>query len=165
MSGLRQQDILTPIPVTIDGPNPLPVSGMVSATVVGEVEVKNDSGNPVPVSGPLTDTALRATPVQFQDDFDNFESSHRTLVASTDTTITFSQAVRMVKITNWDTSNRVLVKNGAIASDVDATAARIGKAPATDVPNVKTILITTASIHLRSAAGSEVTIEGYYGNA
>jgi len=43
--------------------NPLPVTGIVAATVSGSVEVSNDAGNPLPVSGPLTDTQLRATAV------------------------------------------------------------------------------------------------------
>lgn len=95
------------------------------------------------------------------DDFDDFEAQHVTLSASTDTTITASGAARMVRVLNWDTANRVLVKNGAISSDTDAAASRVGKAPAADVPGSRTIPFTTSTIHLRSASTSEVTVEFY----
>lgn len=94
-------------------------------------------------------------------DWTTFEAQHVTLVASTDTTITFSAAVRAVQVKNWDTSFRVLVKDGAIATDVDATASRVGKAPAADVNNSDWFPFATTTIHLRSANTSEVTIEGY----
>lgn len=91
-----------------------------------------------------------------------FESQHVTLVASTDTTLTFDPPVIAIRVRNWDTSNRVLVSQEAIASDVDATASRVGKAGATDIPTVTTYPVRTASIHLRSAGASEVTVEGYH---
>lgn len=106
------------------------------------------------------DGILETQPVK--DDFTDFYADHRTLVASTDTTITFSSQVRMVKIINWDTSNRILVKNGPITSDTDSTASRVGKAPASDIPNDSYFPFVTSSIHIRSAATSEITIEAYF---
>lgn len=94
--------------------------------------------------------------------YKDFQAQHVTLVASTDTTITFAHAVEAIRIRNWDTTNRVLVKNDAIANDTDATASRVGKAGATDIPTVTTFPVRTDTIHLRSAGASEVTVEGYW---
>lgn len=173
--------------LTVDGPltdtelraTPVPISdGGGSVTVDGTVT--NDSVGPTGVAVPTSATliggsdggTLRAIPlavrtdglraVDVADDFTSFEAQHVTLVASTDTTITFAQEVRMVRIVNWDTSNRVLVKDGAISSDADATATRVGKAPAADVPGTRTLPFKTTTIHLRSAAGSEVSVEGFF---
>lgn len=97
-----------------------------------------------------------------RDDYTGFESFHQTLVLGTDTTITFSSQVRMVRVTNWDSTARILVKNGAITSNTDATASRVGRAPTPDVPNSEVFPITTNSIHIRSALASEVTVEGFF---
>lgn len=91
-----------------------------------------------------------------------FRAQHLTLVASTDTTVTFPRLVEAIRVRNWDTSNQVLVSMEAIASDVDATASRVGKAGATDIPTVSTFPVRTDTIQLRSAGASEVTVEGYY---
>ena len=90
-----------------------------------------------------------------------FESQHVTLVASTDTTLSFDPPVVAVRVRNWDTTNRLLVSLTSIASDVDATASRVGKAPAADIANNSTFPVRTSSLHLRSAGASEVTVEGY----
>lgn len=100
-------------------------------------------------------------PVSVVDDFTDFQVQHVTLVPSTDTTITFTGQVRFVQVHNWDTGNRLLVKNAAIASDTDAAAARIGRAPAAEVPSKLNLPYRTTSVHLRSAAASEVTVIGY----
>lgn len=103
-----------------------------------------------------------ANPLVVADDYGSFEAQHVTLIASTDTTITFAQSVRLVRVSNWDTVNRVLVKDGAIASDGDTSAARVGKAPTADVPNSEVYPISTTTIHLRSVGSSEVTCEGFF---
>jgi hypothetical protein len=118
--------------------------------------------NPVPVSGPLTDAQLRNLPVEVNDTYASFESDHRTLVASADATITFASPVRMVRVSNWDAVNRLLVKAGAIASDTDAAASRVGAAPGADQPSILEFRIATSEIHIRSAGASEVTIEGFH---
>jgi hypothetical protein len=94
--------------------------------------------------------------------YKSFRPQHLTLVASTDTTITFPRTVEAVRVRNWDTANRVLVSMEAITSDVDATADRVGKAGATDIPTVSTFPVRTDTIHIRSAGASEVTVSGYY---
>lgn len=93
--------------------------------------------------------------------YKNFESNHLTLSASTDTTITFTQAVKFVRVTNWDVLNTILVKNGALTSNTDSTASRVGVAPAVNLSNNECFPITTTSIHIRSAAASVVTVEGF----
>jgi hypothetical protein len=137
--------------------------------ILGEVEVKNDLGAalPVAVTDGVDTAAVNArtdgvVALEVADDFTSFEASHQTLVASTDTTITFAQTVRAVQVTNWDTAARVLVKDGAIGSDIDAASARVGKAAAADVPSEVLFPIKTGSIHLRSAAASEVTVVGFF---
>lgn len=109
----------------------------------------------------MGDLAAQDANLEVRDDLDTFESDHRTLTASTDTTITFSAEVRMVRVVNWDTARRVLVKDAAIGTDTDSASARVGKAPAADVSNEKWFPIKTTTIHLRSAGASEVTVEGY----
>lgn len=99
--------------------------------------------------------------VEVADDFTDFQAQHLTLVASTDTTVTFAQPVRFVQVHNWDTANRVLVKNGAIATNTAADAARVGRAPAVEVPSKLTLPYLATSVHLRSAGASEVTVIGY----
>lgn len=91
-----------------------------------------------------------------------FEAQHLTLAASTDTTVTFDPPVTAIRVRNWDTTARLLVSLSAITSDTDATASRVGKAPGSDMPNVSTFPVRTATVHLRSSAASEVTVEGYY---
>lgn len=99
--------------------------------------------------------------INTKQDYANFESSHQTLSANTDTTITFSASVRLVRVTNWDILNVILVKNGAISSNTDATASRVGIAALLNIPNSEVFPITTSSIHVRSAAASVVTVEGF----
>lgn len=106
------------------------------------------------VQDPTSTTAL-------VDEFVDFEAQDLTLVASTDTTVTFASPVRMVRILNWDTANRVLVKNSAISSNTDAAATRVGIAPTASVAGSRTLPYRTTTIHLRSAGTSNVTVEGY----
>lgn len=101
------------------------------------------------------------TTLSAKQDYAGFETQHVTLSANTDTTITFSAAVRMVRVSNWDITNILLVKNGAISSNTDASASRIGVAAALNLPNGEVYPITTSTIHLRSASTNVVTIEGF----
>lgn len=148
-------------PVSVDAVD-FDIRNLLFAT--DKVDISGSTG--VGVTGPLTDAELRATPppVDPVDDYDTFEAQHVVLVGSTDTTITFSSAVRLVRISNWDTVNRILAKDGSISSDSDVTAARVGKAPAADVPGQMYFPFATTTIHVRSAVGSEVTVEGYKGS-
>lgn len=98
------------------------------------------------------------------DDYDSFQAIQQTLVASTDTTFVFNVPVRAVRVSNWNISARVLVKDGAIISDVDTASARVGKAPTADVPNQIWFPFATSTIHLRSSVAAEVTVEGYFGS-
>lgn len=107
------------------------------------------------------DTKLSSQATDAKQDYANFESQYVTLSSGTDTTITFSQSVRMVRVTNWDAVNVVLVKNGTISTDTDATASRVGIAPATNVPGGEVFPIVTSTIHIRSAGASVVTVEGF----
>lgn len=108
--------------------------------------------DPLPVS--------ESNPLPVTDKPDVMEASHATLIASTSTPFTFSAAVEVVRVKNWDTANRVLVKSSAISSDVEATASRVGFAPTTSVPNSEFYPVS-GTIYLRSAAASEVTVEGF----
>lgn len=98
------------------------------------------------------------------DDYDSFEAIHQTLVVSTDTTFSFAQAVRAVRVSNWNTTARVLVKDGPIISDTDASSANVGAAPTANVPGQMWFPIATNTIHLRSSVAAEVTVEGYFGS-
>lgn len=109
-------------------------------------------GTPTPVS--------ESDPLPVTDKPDTMEAAHVTLVSSTSTPFSFSAEVEVVRVKNWDTSNRVLVKSSAISSDVDAAASRVGKAPTADVPNSEFYPVS-GTIFLRSASASEVTVEGF----
>lgn len=130
-----------------------------------------EAGQTVAVTGALTNGQLRASPVPVSgfpttqvvtDDNVGFEAQHTTLTAGTDTTITFAQPVRVVRLSNFDTTNRVLVKNGAITTNTDAAAARVGIAPTANVPGEDYFPYITTTIHLRSAGASEVTVVGFF---
>lgn len=117
--------------------------------------------DPIGVKGADGSTiASAANPVPVTDKPDVMEASHVTLVASTSTPFTFTAAVEVVRVKNWDTSNRVLVKSSAVSSDIDVVASRVGKAPAADLPNSEFYPVS-GTIYLRSAAASEVTVEGF----
>lgn len=121
----------------------------------------NATGQLLAVNDELNTHTTKLTSIDNKQDYANFESTHMTLVAGADTTITFSQTVRLVRITNWDIVNRLLVKNGVITSNTDSSASRVGIAPALNVPNSEVFPILTASIHIRSASASEITVEGF----
>lgn len=98
------------------------------------------------------------------DDYDSFQAIHQMLVPSTDTTVVFAQPVRAVRVSNWNTVVRILVKDGPIISDTDAAAARIGSAATTNVPGQMWFPFATNTIHLRASVDAEVTVEGYFGS-
>lgn len=96
------------------------------------------------------------------DDMGNFEAQKVTLVAGTDTIITFAQSVRLVRIKNFDTANQVLVKNSAIATNTDAASDYVGVAPVANVPSTDYFPYITTTIHLRSAGNSVVSLTGFF---
>lgn len=96
-----------------------------------------------------------------RDDYLYHEAQHVTLTPNTDTAISFAQEVELIFVTNWSTTGRVLAKFAVITSNTDASAARVGLAPASDIPNDKPFIRRTTSIHIRSAVAAEVTVEGY----
>lgn len=107
------------------------------------------------VLGPSAVTAI-------EDEFNNFEAQNVTLSANTDTTITFVQPVRLIRIKNFDTSNKILIKNSAITSNTDAGADYVGVAPATNVPLSDYFPYRTSTIHVRSAGASLISVIGCY---
>jgi hypothetical protein len=102
--------------------------------------------------------------VDFVDDYDSLLAIHQTLTASTDTIFNFAQSVRTVRVSNWDSEQRVLVKDGVISNNSDITAARVGVAISNEVPSVMWFPFATDSIHLRSSVNAIVTVEGYIGS-
>jgi hypothetical protein len=96
------------------------------------------------------------------DDMTSFEAFTQTLSASTDTTITFTQPVRLVKVKNFDTTNVIFVRDAAIASDTPSNAEKVGVAPATNVPAVEYFPFKTTTVHLRGAGASAVSVTGYF---
>ncbi len=104
----------------------------------------------------------RLTPNDREDDFIGFECQRITLVALTDTTVTFAEGVRAVRVTNYDTGNTILVKNGSISGSADTTTRRVGVAPVTNVPNSAWFPFRTTTIHVLSAGASVIEVEGYF---
>lgn len=140
-------------------------SGTDSVAVTGEVSATAfmRSTASAPTYAEATDNAFSSNlrgSLRVTDKPDVMEASHVTLAASTSTQFTFTSAVEVVRIKNWDTASRVLVKSSAISTDVDATASRVGKAPASDLPNSEFFPVS-GTIFLRSTAASEVTVEGF----
>lgn len=126
-------------------------------TLAGAAEIRGIA--PQPNSTVRADGAIAS---QVADDCTSMQCFHQTLVASTDTTITLAQPARIIRVVNWDITNPVLIKDSAISTDVDATATRVGVAPATNVPNTRTFPFLTSTIHLRSAGASVVSIEAFF---
>ncbi|HWY34530.1 MAG TPA: LamG-like jellyroll fold domain-containing protein, partial [Nitrosopumilaceae archaeon] len=96
------------------------------------------------------------------DEFTSFQSFEQNLVASTDTTITFSQPVRLIRVKNFDTGNVVLVKNGTIASNTDTASDWVGLSPLTNLPTADYFPYKTSTIHLRSAGNSQICVTGWF---
>jgi len=94
--------------------------------------------------------------------FKDFEAHHLTLTPSTDEVVTFGRTVEAVRVRNWDTANRILVKTAAIGDDNDADSDRVGMAATSDIPNVSVFPVRRDSIVVRSAGASEVTVTGYF---
>lgn len=114
------------------------------------------------LANPITITLLPGIiPVDVVDDYEVLQTIHQNIVASVDTIFTFAQSVRLVRVTNWNTNTRVLVKDGIISSNSDPTAARVGKAGRIDNPSQAWFPFVTDTIHLRASLESEVTVEGY----
>jgi hypothetical protein len=135
------------------------VSVVSDALTNGTQQTKLTDGTDIAEVNARTD-GIKA--LEVADDFTSFEANHQTLTGSTDTTVTFAQTVRLVVVQNWDTANRVLVRDAAITSNTDSAAARVGFAPAASVPGKLTLPFKTASVHLRSAGSSEVTVIGFF---
>lgn len=100
--------------------------------------------------------------LEVADDMTSFETFRQALVASTDTTITFTQPVRLIKVKNESLVSTVFVRDAAIASDTPANAEMVGVAAAANLPNTDWFPIKTTTIHLRSAGTPTVDITGFF---
>lgn len=125
---------------------------------IGSVKVAGASGGTAEVNTRADGKAA----IEVNDDMTSFEAQETTLTASTDTTITFAQTVRLVKVKNFSTSATVFVRDGAISSDTPTNSEKIGIAPATNVPAVEWFPFNTTTIHLRSAGTPDVVVTGFY---
>lgn len=95
------------------------------------------------------------------DDYDLFEAFHETLVADTPKKFIFTNPSRLIRITNWSTTNRVLVKLSQINDSSDDKAARIGIAGAANIPSSEVWPVRAKSIFLLSSGNAEVTVEAF----
>lgn len=100
--------------------------------------------------------------LEVADDMTSFEAFTQALVASTDTTITFSQTVRLIRVKNNSTTAVVYVRDGAISSDTPANAELVGLAAAANLPNTEYYPFVGTTIHLRSAGTPTVSVTGFY---
>lgn len=100
--------------------------------------------------------------LEVSDDMTSFESFTQALVASTDTTITFAQSVRLIRVKNNSTTAVVYVRDGAIASDSPANAELVGVAAAANLPNTEYYPYVGTTIHLRSAGTPTISCTGFY---
>lgn len=97
----------------------------------------------------------------FQENFEGYEAHHLVLEPDTDTPVPLDAATRLVRVSNWHGSARVLVKFEPIGALNDPDAGRLGRAPTTDVPMTEWYPLVTEVVHLRSAAAAEVTVEAF----
>lgn len=133
---------------------------LVNASIIGNLPVTATYAAPWSVTATVNQGT---SPWTVNDDMGNFEAKGRnTLTASTDTTISFSETVRLVRVKNFDTSNVVMVANATIASDTATNAERVGVAPVTNVPSVEYYPYKTSSIHVRSAGASSIDVTGFF---
>lgn len=119
---------------------------LTDGTEVAEVNARADGKNALEVA----------------DDMTSFEAFTQALSASTDTTITFSQTVRLIRVKNNSTSAVVYVRDGAISSDTPANAELVGVAAAANLPNTEYYPFVGTTIHLRSAGTPTVSVTGFY---
>lgn len=97
------------------------------------------------------------------DDYQDFQAQTITLVANTSTQVAFAQPCRMIRVKNFDTVNKVLIKSkGGITGPTDATADLIGQAPVAGTPAEDYYPIKTQSVYLLSAGNSQVTVVGFF---
>lgn len=132
-----------------------------ASDVTGRVEIIGppDTSTPAEVR-PRTDGIVA---VQVADDCTSFQAVHiPALTPEDDMTVTFDQRVRLVRVVNWTTNQRLLVKDGPIADSADDTATRVGYAPTTSVPATRVFPFVTDTIHVLSAGANEVTVEGFF---
>lgn len=100
--------------------------------------------------------------LEVADDMTSAETQRVTLVASTDTTITFAQPVRLVRVKNESLLASVFVRDGAITSDTPANAEMVGLAPVANLPTTEYYPFKTTTIHLRSSGTPTVSVTGMY---
>lgn len=116
-------------------------------------------------SGTVVEVNARADgklALEVNDDMTSFESFTQALVGSTDTTFTFSQTVRLIRIKNNSTSAVIYVRDGAIASDTPSNAELIGVAAAANLPNTEYYPFVGTTIHMRSAGTPTVSVTGFF---
>lgn len=117
--------------------------------------------NTVPASTTFGLVVRSAGTATVNDDFTTFLSTHFTIAASSGRAINLSTAVRMYRVSNWSTGQVLLVKATSIPSDTDASASRIGKASAANIPNGEVYPITSTRIWVRSAGSHAVSVEAF----
>lgn len=100
--------------------------------------------------------------LEVADDMTSAETFRQTLSASTDTTITFSQPIRLVRVKNESLTATVFVRDGAISSDTPTNAEMVGVAPVANLPTGEYYPFLTTTIHLRSAGTPTCSITGFY---
>lgn len=124
-----------------------------------------ESTNIKGTTGTVAEVSARADGVnalEVSDDMTSGETFRQALVASTDTTITFSQPVRLVRIKNESLLYSVFVRDGAISSDNPNNAEMVGLAPVASLPTTEYYPFKTTTIHLRSSGTPTVSVTGMY---
>lgn len=138
-------DVLT-LPVIPSGSNTIGSVKITDGTDTAEVNTRADG----------------KVALEVADDMTSFESFTQALVASTDTTFTFAQSVRLIRVKNNSTSSVIYVRDGAISSDTPSNAELIGVAADTNLPNTEYYPFVGTTIHLRSAGTPTVSVTGFY---
>lgn len=117
--------------------------------------------SPWAVSGAATRTD-GIVALEVADDMTSAETFRQALVASTDTTITFSQPVRLVRVKNESLTATVFVRDGAISSDTPSNAEMVGVAPVLNLPTTEYYPFKGSTIHVRSAGTPTVSVTGFF---
>lgn len=102
--------------------------------------------------------------LEARDDYAEVSITHLVMDPAEDNVVLLPDDTRLVRVTNWSISQRVLVRfDGPVVDIDDPVAARVGVAPVSNVSNSEVWPVRQTTVHVWAAGGAEVTVEAFRG--
>lgn len=114
------------------------------------------------VGGNWDRARVRYGGLEARDDYATFEPQRRLLAATTDEPFALPADTRLIRVTNWSTSQRIHVSPAALTDTAD-DCAFVGVAPATNLSNSEVFPVRLAEVHLWADGIAEATVEAFRG--